>query len=137
LPSHHWHVISRVDVHEHEDFAYEDNGLAAYLRVTKRIVEPGTTPANLFARDEKWGLQHLPGYTACTACQGETIQGALKGSVFSYEFVRDGVVTAGRVYYLQSEPGSFYTLRFTVRHDGLKTLQEQMDMIARTFRIVS
>lgn len=137
LPSSKWYAVSRADVHDHEDFVYRDNGTAAYLRLTKRVVKPGTTAIQIFKHDEKWELRHLPGYVVCGDCSGQPFQGTLSGSVFSYEYIRDGAVTVGQVYYLQLDQSSFYVLRFTVKRDNLQSMRGQMDSIARSFRILS
>ena len=135
LPSVSWRVVSRVDVHEHEEFVNGNNEANGYLRLSKILVNVDTTVANLFQEDEKWHLQPLPGYVLCSDCKGEAFRGHLSGATFSYEYVNGGRVIAGRVYYLQIDKRTFYALRFTVAKDKLKGVSEQMDFIARSFRL--
>lgn len=135
FPSATWRVVSRIDVHEHPDFIYGDNELNGYLRLSKMLVEPGTRPADLFASEEKFGLQHLPGYVVCNDCKGEFPGGHLSGATFPYEYTAAGRVMAGRIYYLQVDTRVFYALRFTVAQDKLPALREEMDSIARSFRL--
>ena len=135
LPSATWRVASRVDVHEHVDFVNGSNEVEGYLRLTKILVSSDTTPANLFQSDEKWNLQHLPAYVACSACSGEAFSGYLSGAAFSYEYISGGRTMAGRVYYLQRDKRTFYALRFTIARAKLQSIREQMDFIARSFRI--
>ncbi|HSE32571.1 MAG TPA: hypothetical protein VLA93_13445 [Pyrinomonadaceae bacterium] len=135
LPSATWRVVSRVDLHEHVDFVNGKNEANGYLRPTKILVDVDTTAANLFQKDEKWNLQHLPGYVLCSDCSGEAFRGHLSGATFSYEYTSRGRTVSGRVYYLQIDKRTFYALRFTVDQDKLRGLREQMDFIARSFRL--
>jgi hypothetical protein len=133
LPTPLWKAVSRVDVHEHFEFINGDDYINGYLRLRKKFVGPGTVPEDLFRQDEKWELQRLPGYVVCG--MGDEFFGRLRGKVFSYEFVNKGINMDGRIYYLQLDNRTFYALHFTVRSDKLKSLREQMDFIARSFRL--
>jgi hypothetical protein len=135
LPSATWRVVSRVDVHEHLEFVNGNNEVDGYLRLTKILVGSDTTAANLFQSDEKWSLQRLPGYEACSDCQGEAFRGYFSGAAFSYEYINGGRTMTGRVYYLQLDKRTFYALRFTLARDKLQGNREQMDFIARSFRL--
>jgi hypothetical protein len=112
-----------------------NNEVDGYLRLTKILVDSGTTAANLFQSDEKWHLQGLPGYVVCSDCNGEAFSGYVSGATFSYEYISGGRTMAGRVYYLQPDKRTFYALRFTVARDKLQNIREQMDFIARSFRL--
>lgn len=135
LPSATWRVVSRIDVHEHLEFVNGSNEVDGYLRLTKILVDSDTTAANLFQADEKRNLQRLPGYVVCSDCKGEAFRGYLSGATFSYEYVSGGRTMVGRVYYLQLDKRTFYALRFTVARDKLQGVREQMDFIARSFRL--
>jgi len=135
LPSATWRVIPRVDVHEHVEFVNGNNEVDGYLRLTEILVDSGTTVANVIQSDEKWHLQRLPGYVVCSDCKGDSFSGYLSGAIFSYEYIRGGRMMAGRVYYLQSDQRTFYALRFTVAYEKLQNIREQMDFIARSFRM--
>lgn len=134
LPSPAWQVISRLDVHDHFEFIYGADAENGYLRLRKIVVHADTLAGDIFRREEKWELQSLPGYIVCGACEGEAFDGALSGLVFTYEYVSGGTPMHGRIYYLQIDKGTFYSLRFTVARDKLPDVRDQMDIIARSFR---
>jgi len=98
FPSQLWQVVSRVDVHEHFELTYGADPKNGYLRLRKALVPAGTTPTDLFLKDEKWELQFLPGYIICNDCKGEELNGHLSGAAFSYEFVSGGKPMSGRIY---------------------------------------
>ena len=135
LPSPTWRVHSRLDVHEHVEFVNGNKDVDGYLRLSKILVDSDTTAANLFQSEEKWNLQRLPGYVACSDCKGEAFRGNLSGASFSYEYSSGGRTMCGRIYYLQLDKRTFYALRFTVARDKLQSILEQMDFIARSFRV--
>ena len=135
LPSATWRAVSRVDVHEHVEFVNGNNEVDGYLRITKILIDSGTSAADLFQSDEKWNLQRLPGYVVCSDCRGDAFSGHLSGAAFSYEYISGGRTMAGRVYYLQLDKRTFYALRFTVAREKLQSIRQQMDFIARSFQI--
>ena len=81
------------------------------------------------AEEEK--LQFLRGFVAG---KDENFSGALRGSVYNYEFVSSGRGKSGRFYYLRDKD-TVYVLRFTGYTDKLRSLRTQTDMMARTFQI--
>jgi hypothetical protein len=83
-------------------------------------------------RDEETKLQFLPGYVAG---KEENFSGAMRGSVFNYEFVRTGRNMSGRFYFLRAADTTVYVLRFTGERDRLKSIRNQTDSIARTFSV--
>ncbi|MDQ5845112.1 MAG: hypothetical protein M3539_07430 [Acidobacteriota bacterium] len=135
LPTSLWRAVSRVDMHEHFEFINGDDYSNGYLRVRKKFVGPGTAPEDIFREDEKWQLQRLPGYVACSNGTGTDFSGRLRGRVFSYEYVNKGVNMDGRIYYLQLDNRTFYVLHFTVASEKLQGLRDQMEPIARSFRL--
>lgn len=135
LPSPLWRAVSRVDVHEHFEFINGDDYSNGYLRLRKKFVAAGTVPEDIFREDEKWELQRLPGYVVCSNGKGADLNGHLRGTVFSYEYVNRGRNMDGRIYYLQLDNRTFYALHFTVASDKLRSLRDQMDSIARSFRL--
>jgi len=135
FPSTTWRVVTRVDVHEHPEFVYGTDELNGCLRLSKILVNPGTSAADLFQSEEKFSLQRLPGYVLCDGCKDEFVGGNLSGATFSYEYADAGKVMSGRIYYLEVDTRTFYALRFTVAHDRLPGLREQMTLIARSFRV--
>lgn len=135
LPSPAWQVVSRLDVHDHLEFINGNDPTNGYLRVRKIFVDQPTTTTDLFSAQEKWELQRLPGYVICSECEGVRFEGRLSGAVFSYEYVAAGRTMYGRIYYLQVDQRTFYSLRFTVARDKLQAVRDQMDAIARSFRL--
>ena len=135
LPSPSWREVSRLDVHEHVEFVYGEDYSDGYLRLRKKLVSSGTAAGDLFRQDEQWELRSLPGYVVCSDGKGEDFEGRLRGKVFSYEYVSNGKGMDGRIYYIQLDNRTFYTLHFTVTSDKLPSLRDQMDSIARSFRL--
>lgn len=135
LPSPLWRAVARVDLHEHFEFINGDDYSNGYLRLRKKLVAVGTKPDSLFAEDEKWELQRRPGYVVCSAGKGTDFAGKLTGTVFSYEYVDAGSAMDGRIYYLQVDNRTVYVLHFTVASKKLEALREQMDSMARSFRL--
>lgn len=135
LPSPAWHEASRVDVHDHLEFINGNDQANGYLRVRKIFVDRPTTTAELFSDQEKWELRRLPGYVVCGECKGVSFEGRLSGAVFSYEYIAAGRTMYGRIYYLQVDQRTFYSLRFTVARDKLSAVSHQMDLIAKSFRL--
>ena len=135
LPSPLWRAVSRVDVHEHFEYINGGDYSDGYLRLRKKLVAPGTVPDVIFREDEKWELSKLPGYIVCSSGKGTDFNGHLSGTMFSYQYVNNGVNMDGRVYYLQIDNRTFYVLHFTVASDKLHGLPDQMSSIARSFRL--
>ena len=135
FPSASWRAVTRVDVHEHVEFINGTDRRDGYLRLRKKLVAPGTNTATLFAEDEKWELSALTGYVVCSGGTGTEFSGKLKGTRYSYEFVKDGTNMDGRMYYLQADSRTFYVLHFTVASEKLARLGPEMDFIARSFQL--
>ena len=130
-----WRAVTRIDVHEHVEFINGTDTRNGYLRLRKAMVAPGTNAAALFAEDEKWDLSRLPGYVVCSGGKGTEFSGRLKGTWYSYEFVKDGTNMDGRIYYLQADNRTFYVLHFTIASEKLAPFRPEMDFIARSFRL--
>lgn len=133
LPAKQWRAVPRLDVHQHYDFAFKDADV--YLRIRKYLVTSDTRPAGLFQQEETSKLSLLPGYVRCGSCPAEKFKGHYDGEVFAYEYTSGGRAMAGRLYYLQVDACSFYGLHFTGERAQLRRISEQMDFIARSFRL--
>lgn len=132
LPSQMWKVTARPDsVHQHLEFVNGDRA-DGYLRIRKEVVEANTTPSDLANRDQDVKLRFIPGFV-----QGkqERFAGRLNGITASYEFTAAGKPMAGRIYYLQADGRTIYTLHFTGMRDKLLRIRNQTDAIARSFRV--
>jgi hypothetical protein len=135
LPSPAWRAVARLDIHDHMEFIFGEDYSNGYLRLRKKFVATGATASDLFRYDEKWELQFLPGYVVCSDGRGTEFAGHLTGTVFSYEYTNNGRNMDGRIYYLRLDNRTFYTLHFTIASDKLQSLRDQMDSIARSFRL--
>ena len=135
FPSPSWRAVSRLDVHEHFEFVNGDDYSNGHLRLRKKLVAAGTSAEDIFREDEKWELQKLPGYVSCNGGKASNFVGQLSGRMFAFEYVSKGRNMDGRVYYLQVDSRTFYALYFTIASDKLVPAREQIDSIARSFRL--
>jgi hypothetical protein len=132
FPSTQWRMISEPDsTHEHAEFVYGDR-LEGYLQVRREVVDAGTTPADLARRDMDQKLRFLPGFVEG---KEESFKGRLNGVTGSYEFVKTAKPMMGRIYYLQADNRTIYTLRFSGLRDKLARIRNQTDLIARSFKL--
>jgi len=132
LPSPTWKLISAPgETSQHAEFVYGDR-LDGFLQIRREVVDAGTTPGELAQRDQDLTLRFLPGFI-----QGkqEPFNGRADGVTMSYEFVKTGKPMLGRIYYLQTDPRTIYTLRFSGLKDKLMRIRNQTDLIARTFKL--
>ena len=112
------------------EYIYGDRS-NGYLRIQKVSVKPTDLLSDLIKdTDEK--LQFKPGYVAG---KEETFAGALKGKVSNYEYVQSGKNMSGRVYFLKADDTTVYILHFTGLRDQLRPIRNQVDSIARTFKV--
>jgi hypothetical protein len=132
LPSEKWRVIQEPDsLHEHAEFIYGDRN-DGYLRIRKEVVEAGVTASELSRRDQDQKLRFQTGYVEG---KEEKFAGRLNGVTFGYEYTSGGKAMAGRIYYLQPDNRTIYTLRFTGLRDRLQLIRNQTDSIARSFQL--
>ena len=132
LPSAAWKVITEPDAtHAHAEFVYGDR-LEGYLQIRKEVVDAGTTPSDLARRDLDQKLRFLPGFVEG---KEEKFSGRLSGVTVSYEFIKTAKPMTGRIYYLQADNRTIYTLRFSGLRDRLPRIRNQTDLIARSFKL--
>lgn len=132
LPSPTWHTITEPDPSRaHIEFVYGDR-LDGHLQVRKEVVEAGMTPSALAQRDQESKLRFLPGFVEGKV---EQFNGRLDGVTMSYEFVKAGKPMLGRIYYLQADNRTIYTLRFSGLREKLGRIRNQTDMMARSFKL--
>ncbi|QQS39732.1 MAG: hypothetical protein IPM63_10115 [Acidobacteriota bacterium] len=131
IPSDSWKMTvkpSRISPNVEYVYRFRNEG---HLEVRKTSVDSGTTFDEII-REEEQKLQFKPGYVAG---RDESFKGAMEGRVFNYEFVRSGRNMSGRFYFLKADPTTVYILRFTGERDSLRTLRNETDLIARTFKL--
>jgi hypothetical protein len=132
LPSATWRVVSGRDaVHEHPEFLYGDR-LDGYLRIRKETIDGNTTVADLVRRDLDQKLRYLPGFVEG---KEEKFNGRLDGVTVSYEYTHTGKPMMGRIYFLQADSRTVYTLHFSGLRDKLARIRNQTDAIARSFKL--
>ena len=130
LPSSSWRVVQLNGIaHPRTEFV-NDKRSAVLLRI--RRVYPATSPSDLVARHRSWDSLFLQGYIIV---KDHPFEGRLSGTKYAYEYVKGGIPMAGLIYYLQGDDGFIYTLQFTGPQNRMWQLREQMDFIARSFRI--
>ena len=132
LPNATWKITTRPDAaHEHAEFVYGDRS-DGYLRIRREVVDAGQTPSDLASRDQDLKFRYLSGYVGG---KEERFAGRLNGVTTSYEFTSGGKAMVGRVYYLQADNRTIYTLHFTGQRDKLLLIRNQTDSIARSFHL--
>lgn len=103
-----------------------------HFEIRKISVSSGELLSDVIAREKEQGLPFLPGFVAG---KEENFAGVLKGKVFNFEFTRSGRNMSGRFYFLKADDTTVYLLRFTGERDKLKSIRNQTDSIARTFKL--
>lgn len=131
LPSDNWKMVSEPsELSPNVEFVY-DFKKDGHLEIRKIEVEPKTLFGEIIEREES-ALQFTPGYVAG---KEENFQGSYNGRIFNYEYVRSGRAMSGRFYFLKTSETSVYVLRFTGLKDKLRSIRNETDSIARTFKI--
>ncbi|MEQ1761618.1 MAG: hypothetical protein ABL984_00600 [Pyrinomonadaceae bacterium] len=125
IPDDKWKVVGKAPVNLVYTTANDGD-----LEIRK-LTLAANRPLGELMKSEEVKLQFLRGFVAG---KDENFSGALRGSVYNYEFVSAGRGKAGRFYYLRNGD-TVYVLRFTGYADKLRSLRTQTDMIARTFQI--
>ncbi|MGI8493943.1 MAG: hypothetical protein ACR2L1_01355 [Pyrinomonadaceae bacterium] len=115
------------------EYVYGDR-MDGYFEIRKITVEPNEIMSDVIVREQDQKMQFIPGYISG---KEENFSGNYRGNVSNYEFVRRGRKMSGRFYYLKTDPTTVYILRFTGMRDSLRTLRNQTDSIARTFKVKS
>lgn len=132
LPSPTWRVIAKPDnLHPSAELIYGDR-LDGYLQIRKETIEAGMSLSELATRDREQKLHFRPGYVDG---KEESFAGRLTAITISYEYTSAGKPMLGRIYYLQADPRTVYTLHFTGLRDKLQRIRSQTDFIARSFRL--
>jgi hypothetical protein len=132
LPSQTWRIIERPSADRSlAGFIYGDR-MDGYLQIRREVVDAGVTPQQFAQRESDQRLRFLPGFIEG---KEEPFAGRMNGVAFNYEFTYSGKPMTGRIYYMQADNRTIYVLRFTGLRDRLGRIRNQMDIIARTFRL--
>ena len=81
------------------------------------------------------GLPLDDGFVACDDGGAREFKGHHSGAAFCYEYADGGRTMSGRIYYLYADKHTVYALHFRAALEKLPALREQMDRIARSFRV--
>jgi hypothetical protein len=132
LPSATWKATPRgPNKRQHMEFIYGERG-EGYLRLRKEVVEADESLSALARREADLKLRYLPGFVGG---KEERFAGRLNGITTTYEYTNAGKPMAGRIYYLQADNRTVYTLHFTAQAEKLLRIRNQTDAIARSFRL--
>ena len=112
------------------EYVYNDKK-DGHFEVRKLTVKSGEMMADVI-RGEEQKLQFLPGYVAG---KEENFQGAYNGRVFNFEYVRSSLNMVGRYYFLKVNDTTVYVLRFSGNRDKVRSIRNEIDLIARTFKL--
>lgn len=131
LPDAAWKMTSKPStLSPNVEYVFKDRS-DGYMEVRKLSIKSNQMLGDII-REEETKLQFMPGYVAG---KEENFQGALDGRVFNFEFVRSARNMSGRFYFLKAKDDTVYILRFTGERDKLRTIRNQVDSIARTFKV--
>lgn len=136
LPSPTWRwVVEPIGSHKRVEFINGDDCLSGCLSVRKILLDADATPEDLFKREQSEKLQLLPGFVVCDDGSAREFKGHHSGAAFCYEYTDGGKPMTGRIYYLHADKRTVYALHFRAAREKLPALREQMDRIARSFRV--
>jgi hypothetical protein len=136
LPSPTWRwVVEPIGSRKRVEFINGDDCLSGCLNVRKMLLDADATPEDLFKREQSEKLQFLPGFIACDDGGAREFKGHYSGAAFCYEYTDGGRPMTGRIYYLYADKRTVYALHFRAALEKLPALREQMDRIARSFRV--
>jgi hypothetical protein len=132
LPESTWKMIVKPTAAEPRvEYVYGDR-LNGYLQIRKVTLKEGKTLADAI-QEVQQKQEFKLGYVAG---KEEPFAGALKGKIFNYEFVdAGGKNMSGRIYFLKADDTTVYFLHFTGLRDQLRPIRNQIDSIARTFKV--
>jgi hypothetical protein len=132
LPEPTWKMVVKPSVSSpNVEYVYTDRA-DGHLEIRKLTVKQDDLMSDIILREQEQKLQFLPGFVAG---KEENFVGNLRGKAFNYEFVRAGKNMSGRFYYLKADDKTVYVVRFTGARDKLRGIRNQIDSIARTFKV--
>jgi hypothetical protein len=132
LPEPAWKMIEKPSAaNPNVEYVHNDR-MEGYFEIRKLTVQSDELISDVIAREQEQRLQFKPGFVAG---KEENFQGLLKGKVYNWEYVQAGRNMSGRYYFLRFGDTTVYVLRFTGLRDKLRSIRNQTDSIARTFRI--
>jgi len=134
IPETTWKVTTKPTVSNSTvEFVYGDR-MDGLLEIRKMNVKSDELLSDVISREQEQRLQFKPGFVSG---KEENFQGFLKGKIFNWEFTQAGKNMSGRYYFLKSGDTTVYILRFSGLREKLRSIRNQVDSIARTFKIKS
>jgi hypothetical protein len=132
LPDPAWKMIEKPSrANPNVEYVRNDR-MEGYLDIRKLNMQTDELISDVIAREQEQRLQFKPGFVAG---KEENFQGFLKGKVYNWEYVQAGKNMSGRFYFVKSGDTTVYVLRFTGLRDKLRSIRNETDSIARTFKI--
>jgi hypothetical protein len=134
IPDPKWKIIAKPSVNNPIVECVYGDRMDGHLEIRKISTASDEPISDIITREQEQRLQFLPGYVAG---KEENFSGALKGMILNFEFVRFGKTMSGRFYFLRANADTVYVLRFTGEREKLRLIRNQLDIIARTFKLKS
>lgn len=131
LPEATWKIVAKPSATNPNVEYVNGDRKEGRLEVRKLTVAKNAVISDVM-HDEEVKLRFQLGYVAG---KEEQFSGFLKGMVFNYEYVASGLNMSGRFYYLRADDTTVYVLRFSGLQNKLRSIRNQTDSIARTFKI--
>ena len=132
LPSAGWRAITVAGVvKDSTEFRYGGQS-SVRMRVRRELVDAGVLPSDLVRRQQSSDRVNLRGYVKG---KSENFEGQLNGVKYPYGFISAGKSKARLTYYLQADPRTVYRLEFSGPPKELLGIEDQIDLIARSFRV--
>jgi hypothetical protein len=133
FPSARWRALPPsgiVPPRTRKTFRYAEGNVWLILR--RKFVHADISPSDMVRRRQGWAQHQLAGYVSG---KEESFSGKLNGAKFSYEYVRGGKTISALIYYLETDNRTIYSLLFSGPTDELRSIGNQTDSIARSFRL--
>lgn len=131
IPDSTWKMTTRPsETSPNVEYVYGDRS-DGHLEVRSLTVAKDAIMADVI-KDEEQKLSFRRGFVAG---KEENFAGFLKGTVYNFEYVANGKAMTGRFYFLRADPTTYYLLRFVGPKDTLRSIRNQTDSIARTFKV--
>lgn len=132
LPSPSWRIVRLNGIAHPRTEILNGKRSPVLLRIRKDLMDPAVFTSDMVRRQQRWDSLYLPGYMLR---KNESFAGRLSGTKYSYEYVKDGMPVAGLIYYLQANNGFIYRIQFTGSQQRVWDLRDEIDFIARSFRL--
>jgi hypothetical protein len=133
LPSATWKkVVFPTVASPNVEYVYGDR-LDGHFEIRRTKIGKEEIISDLITRDKEEKFQFEDGFVAG---KEESFNGALDGKVYNYEYTKAGKLMSSRFYYLRANNSNdIYVLRFRGYRAKLLSIRNEVDAIARSFKI--